>query len=258
MRPNSHSELYHRPPFLVITKPSPAGQPCQRWLMADDETPEDYLRKHHLAVYIRDAVAAAAEADNPVSTFADHLTQIERGHNVLGREFGYISATPHNRRMFLLAARRCLTGISEAGENGKITSPHLRRKAALVRLDVYKCVLVTNQQQKRSCNRSPSNSTGHASMIPHNFDVSTRLNKSPVPRLPGSSKKLYFEGTQFIDAAVRRCTDSVSVLSPPNNHIAILYAPCRIIWRDISKGTARNCGLHPKFTSLCLLHDNVL
>jgi hypothetical protein len=82
--------------------------------MADDFSEEQtYLKKHHLAVYFEDCIRSLLDArrrPSPLSTttkidvnvhLRDYFAQVNRESHIIGREFAFINATPHNRRAFL-------------------------------------------------------------------------------------------------------------------------------------------------------------
>jgi len=62
-----------------------------------------YLDKHHVLKYLQDAVGLMIEnrVDRPLNFLADYFASIERGTNVLYRNFRYINSTPRNRKSFI-------------------------------------------------------------------------------------------------------------------------------------------------------------
>ncbi|GMH33681.1 hypothetical protein BSKO_01515 [Bryopsis sp. KO-2023] len=78
---------------------------------------EAYLRKHHLSVYLNDAVnhLVSSQVDNPADCLLDYLSGVLVGNHVLNRDFAYVSATPYNRRALLNVTKDVLQSMSEAG-----------------------------------------------------------------------------------------------------------------------------------------------
>lgn len=79
---------------------------------------EAYLRKHHISMYINDVVGqvVASSRTDIVSLVEEYFSRVIRGDHVLGREFEYMAATPHNRLSFLAQAKCLLQNVEEAGE----------------------------------------------------------------------------------------------------------------------------------------------
>mmetsp|Transcript_17385 Transcript_17385/g.32997 ORF Transcript_17385/g.32997 Transcript_17385/m.32997 type:complete len:180 (-) Transcript_17385:687-1226(-) len=67
-------------------------------------TSKKYLDKHHVLKYLQDAIGLMIEnkVERPLHFLADYFASIERGTNVLYRNFRYVNATPRNRKSFIL------------------------------------------------------------------------------------------------------------------------------------------------------------
>ena len=81
--------------------------------MDDDFSAEQvYLKQHRLTVYFEDCIRGLLDARRrfpPLATakidvnahLRDYFAQVKRESHIIGREFAFINATPHNRRAFL-------------------------------------------------------------------------------------------------------------------------------------------------------------
>lgn len=70
--------------------------------------PETYLRKHHLMTYVEDAVSLLLERKDedsktkPFELLTDYFKSVQDGSHILFREHSFVSATPRNRRSFII------------------------------------------------------------------------------------------------------------------------------------------------------------
>ncbi|XP_065070677.1 centriolar satellite-associated tubulin polyglutamylase complex regulator 1-like isoform X1 [Rhopilema esculentum] len=84
-------------------------------------TAEEYLEKHHIAVYFEDAITQLLEYSeenikvNPAKFFHDYFTSVKRGEHTLLRDYSFIISTPHNRSSFIRSFWKCFRPI---GNNG--------------------------------------------------------------------------------------------------------------------------------------------
>jgi len=62
-----------------------------------------YLEKYYILRYIQDAVSLMLEnkCERPLHFLADYFLSIEKGANVLHRNFRYVNCTPRNRQSFI-------------------------------------------------------------------------------------------------------------------------------------------------------------
>lgn len=79
---------------------------------------EAYLRRHHISLYINDLVGQVVQSPRTdvVNFVEEYFSNAVRGEHVLGREFEFMAATPHNRLSFLVQAKELLHNVEEAGE----------------------------------------------------------------------------------------------------------------------------------------------
>jgi len=82
---------------------------------------EEYLDKHHIKVYFKDAISQLLEhaEENPkvepAKFFYEYFTSIRHGEHTLLRDYNFIRATPHNRSSFIRSFWKCFRPI---GKNG--------------------------------------------------------------------------------------------------------------------------------------------
>mmetsp|Transcript_31151 Transcript_31151/g.52306 ORF Transcript_31151/g.52306 Transcript_31151/m.52306 type:complete len:360 (+) Transcript_31151:291-1370(+) len=73
-----------------------------------DVSPDEYLKQNRISVYIQDVVQRIGEASanptatNPIEATTSYFQRVTCGTHVEGRGFEYVSATPYNRRCFVL------------------------------------------------------------------------------------------------------------------------------------------------------------
>ncbi|XP_048728460.1 centriolar satellite-associated tubulin polyglutamylase complex regulator 1-like isoform X2 [Ostrea edulis] len=93
-------------------------------------TTERYLGKHHVLVYMEDAVAQLLEHReenskiNPIKFLCEYFNSVRDGNHTMFREFSYIHATPHNRASFVRLFWKCYRQIGKKGDLLSIQEYH--------------------------------------------------------------------------------------------------------------------------------------
>jgi hypothetical protein len=80
-------------------------------LNGGEETGQQYLEKHQIAVYLNEAVAQlldSGEAERPLDSVARFFRDTLRGAHVVMRPYDFARATPHNRRSLAHVLRHVL------------------------------------------------------------------------------------------------------------------------------------------------------
>eukprot|EP00877_Chromochloris_zofingiensis_P007699 jgi/Chrzof1/3182/Cz12g14260.t1 len=75
-----------------------------------------YLDQHGLYVYIKDATSLMVSNPDldPVKFMADYLTAVVGGQHVIGRHYGFVSATAYNRQIFLGCFRKAVAHLASS------------------------------------------------------------------------------------------------------------------------------------------------
>nr|XP_022335411.1 UPF0705 protein C11orf49 homolog isoform X2 [Crassostrea virginica] len=102
--------------------------------MASDDrfsmTTEKYLARHHVLVYMEDAVAQLLEHReenskiNPIKFLCEYFNSVRDGNHTMFREYSYIHATPHNRASFVRLFWKCYRQIGKKGDLLSIQEYH--------------------------------------------------------------------------------------------------------------------------------------
>ena len=81
-----------------------------------DLSPEDYVEKHQLHLYVKDAVklVLGRRDERPITTVYEYFKSIINGDNVCSREYAYISATQRNRLAFISHLGNCYPHLSDS------------------------------------------------------------------------------------------------------------------------------------------------
>ncbi|CAD5119131.1 DgyrCDS7772 [Dimorphilus gyrociliatus] len=93
-------------------------------------TPQQYLEKHFINVYLEDAVTQLLEHKdetqkvNVYNFMADYFQSVKNGKHTLFRSYSYVSATPHNRASMVQTFGSWLRRVATNGELLSIAEYH--------------------------------------------------------------------------------------------------------------------------------------
>ena len=81
---------------------------------------EEYLARHHIGFYLRDAVAQLLEEmpERPLESAARYFRGARRGDHVCGRDFAFVNAAPHNRMAFVRQFRGRFARLESSPSGG--------------------------------------------------------------------------------------------------------------------------------------------
>lgn len=74
---------------------------------------QEYLEKHNVPFYLRDAVSLLllARDERPLELLAEYFSEVISGKHVLCREFSFINQSAHNRWAFISSLREAFAGM---------------------------------------------------------------------------------------------------------------------------------------------------
>lgn len=85
-------------------------------------TPEEYLAKHQILVYLEDAVQQLIDLKqdypkvDPAQFFQEYFHMLMDGNHTLYREYQFVHTTPYNRASFIASFWKCFRQIGKSGD----------------------------------------------------------------------------------------------------------------------------------------------
>ncbi|CAK8678292.1 centriolar satellite-associated tubulin polyglutamylase complex regulator 1-like [Clavelina lepadiformis] len=98
--------------------------------LADGISSDEYLEKHHVLMYVEDAIGQLLEYKDEnakvISSkfLGDYFRSVHQGAHILFRDYDFIQATPYNRSCFIKCVWNCFRHIANHGELLSIKEYH--------------------------------------------------------------------------------------------------------------------------------------
>lgn len=94
------------------------------------EDPKRYLKKHHVQVYIEDALKQWLHKKShpsklhPLQFLLQYFKDVHTGTHIIGRDYSFVSLTPHNRASFIKLLWRTFFNLSKENVTMKAVDYH--------------------------------------------------------------------------------------------------------------------------------------